>query len=60
MGGQFNSMTETIEWAVASNLPRYRIIFPRDRENRRNVSVVVSSLSNSLFVEESYKGNKSI
>ena len=60
MGGQFNLMTETIEWAVASNLPRYRIIFPRDRENRHNVSVVVASLSNSLFVEETYKGNKSI
>ena len=60
MGGQFNLMTETIEWAVASNLPRYRIIFPRDRENRHKVSVVGSSLSNSLFVEETYKGNKSI
>ena len=60
MGGKFNLMTETIEWAVASNLPRYRIIFPHDRENRHKVSVVVSSLSNSLFVEETYKGNKSI
>ena len=60
MGGQFNLMTETIEWAVASNLPRYRIIFPRDRENRHKVSVVVSSLTNSLFVEETFKGNKSI